>query len=355
MRYVVRIKNKLDNHQMIMLTRSVADIIYESKYIDVIGVEAESVEQLEKLSFVDSVRESRVGEFQNGEFLTTIIFEPHVKKSALVNNGLVGWGDTRIAIIDSGINPKDITVTDMIDFSGTGMFDVCNHGNIVTKIVRHFAKAAQLYCAKVGAYNPDEINVMKAIEWAVDRGANLINISAGFLRERKYGDKTISCNNGNCEMCELVNTVISETGVAIVVAAGNRDNKENSIDCPGNAMNAVTVGAVDKDMKIADYSSIGAPGGIKPNIVAPGNGYIDGKMFNGTSFSAPLVTGVLGAILNKSGNIAKAIEYLYNTADDLDLPRHYQGHGCINIERLVGEVTKNETLNCDSSRQNQNS
>lgn len=41
MRYVVRIKNKLDNHQMIMLTRSVADIIYESKYIDVIGVEAE--------------------------------------------------------------------------------------------------------------------------------------------------------------------------------------------------------------------------------------------------------------------------------------------------------------------------
>lgn len=354
MRYILRTKNKMNIQQKIILSRYVSEILYESKYINVVGIEASKPDEIAMLDFVVSIRESRTGIFQDGEFLSTIIFEPPIRKSLLVNNDLVGWGDTRIAILDSGVNPKEVSITEAIDYTGSALFDVRNHGNIVANIVKNFAKGALIYFAKVGVVTPDELNVMAGIEWAVDKGVNLINISAGFLRVRKDQSGIMHECNGDCELCELVNTVSAERNVGIIVAAGNRCKQENSIDCPGNAINAITVGAIDKDRKIADYSSFGALGGSKPNLVAQGDGSLNGSRFSGTSFSAPLITGVLGAILYKCGNIVNATEYLYSTAGDLNVPRHHQGHGCLNIEGLV-EVMRNEKINCKGSEQGQSS
>ena len=130
----------------------------------------------------------------------------------------------------------------------------------------------------------------------------------------------------------------------------NVQNVEDTIYCPGRVDNAVTVGAIDISMKLAGYSSIGKPGSGKPNLVAPGNGYIDGLRFEGTSFAAPVISGVLAAILYRSGNIYNAIEYIYRTARDLHLPRHCQGLGCIDIEKLVGVIV-NEATNSKSEGQ----
>lgn len=345
MRYIVRFLDKLSVSQRESFTKLVTEIIYESKFLPLMGVVTNQPHEIEKLGFVKHIRISEEGNFQEGEFLSTIIFEPPVRKGALVSKQLLGWGDTRVVIIDSGVSGNDVSITEYKDFTGTGNADIRNHGTVVANIIKHFAKGAVLYSAKVGAMNPDELNVMRALEWAVDKGANIVNISAGFKRAKPC--------KGDCDLCQLVSEVSSQ-GIAVIVAAGNNQKVEDSIDCPGTVDNTVTVGAVDKYLRIASYSSIGKPGSGKPNIVAPGGGYLNGVPFEGTSFSAPLVAGVLAAILYRVGNIHTAIEYIYNTASDLKLPRHHQGFGCINLEKLV-EVVVNETINSESQGQDQGS
>lgn len=345
MRYIVRLKNNLTLQQRRILESLCADIIYESNFISVIGIETDNFEEIAELEFIQSIRESQQGEYQDTEFLSTITFQPPIKKGVLTNNQLLGWGDTRVCVIDSGVNDKDVHIIEHKDFTGTGTKDIKSHGTIIAKIIKHFAKGANIYSAKIGNEKPDEVMLMNAIEWAVDKRMDVINISSGFKRDKRC--------DGTCELCELINAVTSEHMVC-VIAAGNNDMLEDSIDCPGVAANGVTIGAIDESKKIASFSSIGKRGGFKPNLVAPGRGWIDGRFFEGTSFSAPVVSGILAAILKKVGNVSTAVEYIYNTAEDLNLPRHYQGFGCIDIEKLV-EVVMHETINFESERQNQGS
>lgn len=67
-RYILRIKNKFNNQQRIILSKYVTNIIYESRYINVIGIESNKPDEIELLDFVLSIRESKPGEYQDGEF-----------------------------------------------------------------------------------------------------------------------------------------------------------------------------------------------------------------------------------------------------------------------------------------------
>lgn len=345
MKFIVKLKDKLSDHQLHTIQKYCSKILYVSTLLPLIGVESNDITELMGLDFIERIRPSEIGVFHNtGDFLTTIIFKPPLKKSILVKNSLLGWGNTRVAIIDSGVNGDNIT--ECIDFSNTGHFDNRNHGTIIAAIIKHFAPGCQLYSAKVGNQNPDELNVMQALEWAVLKGAHIINLSSGFERKKR-------CRQ-DCELCLLVNE-ITKKGIAVVVAAGNNNNIKDSIDCPGVVENAVTVSAIDEyDKKVAHYVSLGKPGVSKPNILAPGWVSLNGSCQSGTSFAAPIISGLLAAVKHRIGNINKAIEYIYNTAEDLDLPSYYQGHGYINIEKFV-EVILNETTNIESSGQNQSS
>lgn len=334
----------LTEDKRFFLSQKVSKIIFESKYIPVLTAEAENIDEVRKLDFVLSARVSETGDYQEGEFLGTLVFSPPVTKHALIANQMYGWGGTRIFVLDSGVNDEEVNIVEHKDFTGTGNRDTRCHGTKVARVVKHFAKGASIYSGKIGQIKPEESYLLEALEWAYEKGANIINISAGFQREK------INCN-GDCELCELVN-FFSNKGVLIVVAAGNRDQKIDSIDCPGKASESITVGAVDKNDSIADYSSIGKPGGSKPNLVAPGMVYIDAVEFSGTSFAAPLVVGVLGAVYSKVNNVFDLPKYLYSTLRELEVPSHFQGQGCINIDRFV-EVIVNEEINPKSEGQKQ--
>lgn len=342
MEYIVNIKRYLNEEDKGLLNNNGMKIIYESQFLKIIGVETNNVERLEELKFVNNVRSPLLGEFQDGQFHSNICFEPPVKRSLLSSRGLVGWGDTRVAILDSGVN-NEVSVTDKKDFTNTGIADRLGHGNDVAKIFKFLAKGASLYIGKVGESNPNELLVMQGLEWAYNQGAMIINLSVGFKRPCK----------GKCDLCNLVN-MLSDQGVAIVIAAGNNDNIENSIECPGHAIKGITVGAVGSERKITDYSSFGKVNQAKPNIVAPGNVHVDGRYITGTSFAAPFVSGVLGAILRKSGSVNNAIEYIYKSVDDLGYYSHQQGLGYLNIKNLV-EVLDSEENDIESSGQNKSS
>ncbi|MEM2960761.1 MAG: S8 family serine peptidase, partial [Candidatus Bathyarchaeia archaeon] len=111
-------------------------------------------------------------------------------------------------------------------------------------------------------------DVIAAIEWSVNMGADVISLSIGAAGP---------CD-GTCDLCRACDKAV-EAGVVVVVAAGNSGPDSKTITCPGNARNVITVGATDDhgttsttDDTIAEWSSRGptADGRVKPDVVAPG-------------------------------------------------------------------------------------
>ena len=132
--------------------------------------------------------------------------------------------------------------------------------------------------------------IIAAIEWSVDKGADVINMSLG--GGGLYSDPLKSAVEA-----------AAKKGVVVVIAAGNEGDSGRfsmSVGSPGYAPSAITVGATNVDGNVLkDYSSIGPTIDlvVKPDVVAPsgvptiypGGAYVDSA--DGTSFSSPHVAG----------------------------------------------------------------
>ncbi|MFI1953511.1 S8 family serine peptidase [Streptomyces xinghaiensis] len=194
--------------------------------------------------------------------------------------GREGEGVT-IAVVDSGIDTThpDLSggkVAAAKNFSASpGTTDRYGHGTHVASIAagtgaasggvyRGVAPAARLLNAKViGDDNSGtESSVIAGMEWAVGQGADVVNLSVG------TGDAP-----GVDPMEEAVNRLSAESGALFVAAAGNAGPRPGSISSPGSAEAALTVGAVDREDRLAGFSSVGprtGDGGLKPDLTAPG-------------------------------------------------------------------------------------
>lgn len=239
----------------------------------------------------------------------------------------MGWG-VKVAILDSGC-PPGFQPHKSKDFFGGGIVDCRNHGIFVTTIINHYAAGALIYIANIGSYKPSEIALLKALEWAADEGVDLINISSGFGPQK--------CK-GNCVLANLIDAISSQTHTVIVTAAGNSGPNINTINCPSCAKLAVSVGAISSQGSLADYSSRGKIGGAKPDILAPGEVCLNTMCDSGTSFAAPVITGILAATLKYSSGKG-AVQRLYDTAKTLGLNRHEEGYGAVNIDRYLEVIT----------------
>jgi len=74
---------------------------------------------------------------------------------------------------------------------------------------------------------------------------------------------------------EIINSAVAEltgAGVVVVVSAGNEQQSGSVIGSPGDAAYSITVGAVNENDEITNYSSIGRLNTLtmKPDVVAPG-------------------------------------------------------------------------------------
>jgi serine protease AprX len=168
------------------------------------------------------------------------------------------------------------------------------------------------------------------------------------------------------------------SGVVVVVAAGNTGygalaaqqrvtnaGMEVTINDPGNADLAITVGSTHRDMPhvygVSYFSSKGPTGDgrIKPDVVAPGEKILscatgsllrekaEGKDCayvedSGTSMAAPHVSGVVAAFLSVRrefiGEPERVKEIFLSTATDLKRDRYFQGAGLIDLMRAIQSV-----------------
>jgi hypothetical protein len=107
-----------------------------------------------------------------------------------------------------------------------------------------------------------ESGIIAGMEWAAQQGADIVNMSLG-------GRDTPEVD----PVEQAVETLTAQYGTLFVVAAGNRSPIATRISTPGSAPSALTVGAVDRDDALAEFSLTGptlADNAVKPDITAPG-------------------------------------------------------------------------------------
>ncbi|MFI6643912.1 S8 family serine peptidase [Streptomyces sp. NPDC050504] len=142
------------------------------------------------------------------------------------------------------------------------------------------APGARLLIGKVlddsgsGSYSA----IIGGMDWAARSGADVVSMSLG-------GQAT----DGTDVLSAVLNGLSEETGTLFVVAAGNTGS-DYSVGSPGAAEKALTVGAVDRDDKLAPFSSRGprvGDNGAKPDLTAPGVDIVAARA-TGTSMGRPV-------------------------------------------------------------------
>ena len=106
--------------------------------------------------------------------------------------GMTGRG-VRVAVIDSGINPAHTHVAGVaggVRISSSGedhnYLDYTGHGTAVAGAIRETASEVELLAVKVfdQSLTTSIDLILRAIEWAIEHHADLINLSLGTLNER---------------------------------------------------------------------------------------------------------------------------------------------------------------------------
>ena len=170
-------------------------------------------------------------------------------------------------------------------------------------------------------------NVSKAIDWAVNHGARIINLSLGT-------NTTISTPT---DMSIAINYAWSK-GALVIAAAGNEGT--GTLDYPASLPNVVSVAAIGPTGQRAYFSNYG-PG---LSISAPGYNIItlssnDGSHYlSGTSLATPFVSGVAGLIWSLDPNLTnrQVWDILNRTADPVSggSPTEY-GVGVVDAYKAV--------------------
>jgi len=139
-----------------------------------------------------------------------------------------------------------------------------------------------------------------------------------------------------------------DSGLVVVVAAGNSGPAYFKTDSPGAANKVITVGAVSKADILKDFSGRGPTldNRVKPDVLAPGDttSTIPGGGYgslSGTSMAAPHVAGAAALLLQAAAagpskpagwdNNRYVKDALINTARDLGLNVYSQGGGRIEV------------------------
>jgi serine protease AprX len=277
---------------------------------------------------------------------------PRMQAPSVWDAGFRGEG-IKLGIVDTGIDPRhgdfDGRVAAMISYVGGDGSDDNGHGTHVAGIAagtgatsdakyKGVAPAATLYVAKVLDANGSGTmsGVMAGIEWTVDQGVQVINLSLG--------------SDGPCDGTDALSTlcdeVVQQFGIVVCAAAGNAGPGSATVGSPGCARWVITIGAVDDADKVTSFSSRGptSDGRVKPDLVFPGAGIVatqaDGTALgpviapgyvklSGTSMATPHAAGSVALLLQARSDLTpnQTKWALLTTALELGENPNAQGSG----------------------------
>jgi serine protease AprX len=276
---------------------------------------------------------------------------PLIRAPQVWEKGFTGRG-IKVAVVDTGIDYEHPDFSGRIlaytSFVGGDGKDDHGHGTHVAGIIagsgeasggkyRGVAPEALLLSAKVLRADGSGMmsDVMAGIEWAVEQGAKVINLSLG--------------SPGPCDGTDALSAMCDaavKAGVVVCAAAGNDGPSPGTVGSPGCAREVITVGASDDSDQVAPFSSRGptADGRVKPDILFPGVGIVSCRAggtsmgtpvddfytsASGTSMATPHASGVAALLLQAYPDLspAQVKARMMDSALNLNLDPNTQGAG----------------------------
>ena len=203
-------------------------------------------------------------------------------------------------------------------------------------------------------------DVLAGLQWIIDNrrkyNIRIVNISVGTSAKDTLDEESLLVKGVNA---------VWDSGIVVVVAAGNNGPGPMSISTPGISRKVITVGSSDDNVTVEvfgtgrskDYSGRGpTPFCIKkPDIVAPGSNIIscninrynnrsklrDSPMMytikSGTSMATPVVSGAIALLIATHPEITNREVKLKLRNSAINLGQHWekQGWGLLNVRKLL--------------------
>ncbi len=248
-----------------------------------------------------------------------------------------------VAIIDNGIDFShplfaDANVIDGYDFVDDDSIPaeevgpLQSHGTFVSGLIRLTAPGATLMPIRVFNEYGDgyEWDVIQGIYWAINHGANVINMSFCTY----YPGRTLET---------AINDALN-AGIVLLASVGNDSTSVAAY--PAAYSGVIAVSAMDTLEYKASFSSYGT----HVDLCAPGvaiyssfSGEHPWGTWSGTSFAVALVTGSVALTLQSHPEFAgQAMQnYLRSTArtalawGNINVPNSYYGYGCLDALAAV--------------------
>ena len=291
-----------------------------------------------------------------------------------------------IAIIDTGIAANDPEIgwlpnviaryNSITDTEGGDVNDATGHGTHISSLIYGNGKSLQgiapnAALAVVKAFDTEShayfLDVIRAVQWVIENknrlGIRVLNMSVSASSEIPY-------------FADPLNQAVTaawNSGLVVVVSAGNRGPEPHSVTAPGNNPWVITVGAASftgtsSSAEVPHFSGRGPTtlGHIKPNLVAPGvrlAGYVGDKsrrpsneaveltenglwVASGASQASAVVAGMVTLLLEARPELsnhdvkcilANSATPLTSTRDPTESPMT-QGRGLINITSALAST-----------------
>ena len=290
--------------------------------------------------------------------------------------GFRGQG-IHIAIIDAGffraneLNALDdvfnedriLSTRDFVN-GGESVYEDHQHGTMVLSVIagsidgvfKGTAPLASFHLLRsedVGSETLlEEYNWIAAAEYADSAGVDIINTSLGYttfddsLQNHTYADL-----DGKTTVIAKAANIAASKGILLCISAGNSGASAwQYISSPADADSVLAVAAVDSNGTYAFFSSVGpaADNDIKPNVASVGwNTYLispfTGEVIqgNGTSFSAPMMTGMVACLwqsLPDKTNI-DVMRLIEESSSQYSSPDSLLGYGLPNIFNAYSKET----------------
>ena len=194
-----------------------------------------------------------------------------------------------------------------------------------------------------------------AVEFADSVGVDVVNSSLGYnTYDAPFRSYELNDLDGKTALISRTASMMARKGIVLCNSAGNSGmGTWKKITVPADAFDILTIGAIDQKGRNAAFSSVGPTqdGRVKPDIVAMGNGtaLISGRGMlvhdMGTSFSTPIVTGLVACLWQglRHKTALEIIDMVRHSASHYSTPNNIYGYGIPNFwEAYSGEKRKDK-------------
>jgi subtilisin family serine protease len=231
-----------------------------------------------------------------------------VEKLGLPDAHLIATGkDVKVAVIDSEIDQKHPDLEGAVSSSydalpsddqtadphGTGMAGaIASHKRLLGLAPNARLLAVRAFGVNTGGAQGTSLNIVKGLQWAVDQGAKVINMSFAGPKD---------------PILQQAIQRLTDQGIILIAAAGNAGPKSPPL-FPGADPNVIAVSATDVDNKTykganrGKYIAISSPG-VDILVPAPDGGY---QLTTGTSVAAAHISGVVALMLERNKDLKPA-------------------------------------------------